>query len=112
MGAEILKQPKASLCRCGASARKPFCDGSHRTSGFADPGEAVPGENVAALTALGPVSFTMIPGGPLIASGPLTVQNAAKQTIAAGTEAAICRCGASANKPWCDGSHSNIGFEA
>jgi CDGSH-type Zn-finger protein len=33
------EKPRLALCRCGASARKPFCDGSHKTNGFTDPVE-------------------------------------------------------------------------
>jgi CDGSH-type Zn-finger protein len=110
--AEPLTQPRASLCRCGASAKKPFCDGSHRTSGWLEPGEAAPAENLGESGSPGRVVFVPIPNGPLLANGPLTIQNAQKQTIANTTETALCRCGASANKPYCDGSHSAIGFQA
>jgi uncharacterized Fe-S cluster protein YjdI/CDGSH-type Zn-finger protein len=34
---------KVSLCRCGRSADKPYCDGTHARVGFRDPGPAVPG---------------------------------------------------------------------
>ena len=35
---------RATLCRCGASANKPFCDASHAAAGFAASGEVVPVE--------------------------------------------------------------------
>ncbi len=37
-GKVIETQSAFSLCRCGASKDKPFCDGSHREAGFEAPG--------------------------------------------------------------------------
>ena len=36
LGETLTQPPQLALCRCGASALKPFCDGAHATSGFAD----------------------------------------------------------------------------
>ncbi|MFK8005920.1 MAG: (4Fe-4S)-binding protein [Saprospiraceae bacterium] len=33
-GSVILKNKKTAFCRCGASSRKPYCDGSHTSAGF------------------------------------------------------------------------------
>lgn len=33
-GTVMEKQAMFSLCRCGESAKKPFCDGAHKTCGF------------------------------------------------------------------------------
>ena len=37
----INDKPNVALCRCGHSQRKPYCDGSHKTSGFVDPVDPV-----------------------------------------------------------------------
>ncbi|HEY5499313.1 MAG TPA: CDGSH iron-sulfur domain-containing protein [Bacteroidales bacterium] len=56
------------------------------------------------------VTITVLKSGPYLVKGPI------KLVYADGKEelkdvAHLCRCGASANKPFCDGSHVKIGFE-
>ena len=36
-GKKFPAQAQYALCRCGQSANKPFCDGSHNRTGFSDP---------------------------------------------------------------------------
>jgi len=49
------------------------------------------------------------PGGPLLLHGAFVLQNH-DENESMHDKAALCRCGASANKPFCDGSHSRIEF--
>jgi uncharacterized Fe-S cluster protein YjdI/CDGSH-type Zn-finger protein len=52
------------------------------------------------------------PNGPLFVRGRLRVVNGDGDVIREDTRIALCRCGASENKPFCDGSHRRIGFRA
>ncbi len=60
------------------------------------------------------VKITAKPKGPFRVEGPITLINADGNEIDLTGKPAIslCRCGASTNKPFCDGTHSKIGFEA
>ena len=53
-----------------------------------------------------------IPGGPLLMRGRLAIAHPDGRTLTEETRLALCRCGASANRPFCDNSHRRIGFEA
>jgi CDGSH-type Zn-finger protein/uncharacterized Fe-S cluster protein YjdI len=100
---------RAALCRCGASARKPFCDGSHEKSGFDDRG-AVGQTGDAEAPRGGPLTVTPAQNGPLIVNGNLTIIAASGREAWHGSKTALCRCGQSSNKPFCDGTHSKVGF--
>ena len=179
---ETLRTSEAySLCRCGRSGNKPFCDGTHAKSGFdgtetADIGSISQREvgykrtqivmnddrslcvhagfcgnrvsNVWKMTQHTndtqvraqimsmiercpsgaftyslepggdpiepdlPTGIAVIPDGPLWVSGGKTVERSDGQPLETRNRVTLCRCGASKNKPLCDGSHKGIGCTA
>lgn len=175
---------KTALCRCGHSANKPYCDGSHAKvavdltetatfepmlneaqeidgprysltdnerycayARFCDNGERIwneiqiPGEAHEKLSVYmahhcpsgrlivwdrstgdpveQPLAATLSliedPGigvsGPLVARGGIRVQSASGRSYEIRNRQTLCRCGASSNKPFCDGSHASIKFQ-
>lgn len=101
---------RAALCRCGLSKNKPFCDNSHEAGKFQDYG-AVGEQGEGLAESGGKLSVSLMPDGPLIISGNFTIIAGSGRKAWQGTNAALCRCGASANKPFCDGSHTAAGFK-
>jgi CDGSH-type Zn-finger protein/uncharacterized Fe-S cluster protein YjdI len=112
---EILAEAKrVSLCRCGASANKPFCDGSHSEVGFKDGGAVADAKPVPEeFEPSGRVTVTPLANGPVLVKGSLEVRSADGETSSYhDAQAALCRCGGSSKKPFCDGTHKKIGFSA
>ena len=59
------------------------------------------------------VKISLIPKGPMKVTGPIDLEWADGTPIPNEKKAVfLCRCGASVNKPFCDGAHSRLGFEA
>ena len=56
-------------------------------------------------------SVTPVSNGPLFLRGRIRISDADGRLIREDTRVALCRCGASANKPFCDGSHRRIAFD-
>lgn len=53
----------------------------------------------------------VVKGGPLMVEGALMITLPDGEEVEKEGVTALCRCGASANKPFCDGSHSKIEFD-
>lgn len=103
---------RATLCRCGLSKRKPFCDGSHAPGGFAATGEPDTRESEPLAERGGPLAIRLVANGPLDVLGNLEILSGTGRTVDRVTCARLCRCGRSRTKPFCDYSHEAGGFEA
>ncbi len=103
---------RATLCRCGASKNKPFCDGSHHEVGFSASGEPASGATQMLPVRDGVLAIDPQTDGPLQVRGNLEITSGTGRVVARVTTARLCRCGGSANKPFCDGTHAKIGFRS
>ena len=58
------------------------------------------------------VTIEIIKNGPYIVNGQVELKDADGRAYPSKDRVALCRCGASTTKPFCDGTHSKIGFQA
>jgi CDGSH-type Zn-finger protein len=105
-------QYRATLCRCGASKSKPYCDGSHNTTGFLATGEPPTQASEPLAVRNGTLAVKPIKDGPLQVTGSLELVSGTGRTLNRVQETWLCRCGESKNKPYCDGTHKKNGFKA
>jgi CDGSH-type Zn-finger protein/uncharacterized Fe-S cluster protein YjdI len=103
---------RATLCRCGASKNKPFCDGSHHEIEFSATGEPASGQTGMLPVRDGKLAVGPQVDGPLQVRGNLEITSGTGRVVARVTTAYLCRCGGSAKKPFCDGTHARIGFRS
>jgi CDGSH-type Zn-finger protein/uncharacterized Fe-S cluster protein YjdI len=105
---------RATLCRCGASKNKPFCDSSHHAINFTATGEP---ETIDAKSAMlevrnGPLAIDSQTDGPYAVRGNMEFMSGTGRVVARMQSAKLCRCGGSSTKPFCDGTHVKIGFRS
>lgn len=112
LGAQVALQDetRATLCRCGASENKPFCDNTHKKNGFSAPPPATIKADAAEQA--GKLTVTAQANGSLQVEGHFTIFDADGNIIFSGEKTWLCRCGASSHKPFCDGTHKSLPFIA
>ncbi len=99
-----------TLCRCGQSNAKPSCDGEHLEKEFLNPGKISEASEIVASQRPSKITLSCIKDGPITFRGRLRLHNQFGQECVK-LRGSLCRCGQSASKPFCDGSHSRVGFK-
>ena len=102
---------RALLCRCGQTENPPFCNNAHRGRFHATglPGAREDKDEEMARTT-GPLEVVPYEDGPVGIHGDFELIASDGSRIARMGRATLCRCGSSAQKPFCDGSHKKLGF--
>jgi len=103
---------RATLCRCGASKNKPFCDSSHHDISFTATGEPASAATDMLPVRDGALAIDPQVDGPLHVRGNLEITSGTGRVVARVTATRLCRCGGSASKPFCDGTHARNGFRS
>lgn len=99
-----------SLCRCGHSGDKPNCNGQHVDKEFLNSGKISEASEISASQNPSKLTISVIKNGPITFRGRLRMHNQFGQECVK-MRGSLCRCGQSASKPFCDGSHSRVGFK-
>lgn len=108
----IIKGNEFALCRCGLSKKKPFCDGTHKvenvemTQLFNDEREEPIND------AEGSLVIKVKKNAMYSVQGAVTIFSRDGLSKTTRMKAALCRCGHSDKKPFCDINHKKCGFVA
>jgi len=98
-----------TLCRCGSSNTKPNCDGQHLEREFLHTGKISEASEIPPTHRASKITISCIRDGPITFRGRLRLHNKFGQECVK-MRGSLCRCGQSANKPFCDGSHERVEF--
>lgn len=113
-GKVMLNDTRFALCRCGQSSNKPACDNTHSEIEF----EAHASFDQSSLKEENPkndsskLTLKMQKNGPVLIEGSYQIYSNAAQPVGCSKTIALCRCGGSSNKPFCDGTHKEIAFKS
>ncbi len=106
-------ETRLALCRCGASENKPFCDNAHKKIEFQAKAGVLTGNDAdTAVSTPNPLTINPLQNGPCLLTGNFEIHDSQGKKVFSGEKAALCRCGGSQNKPFCDGQHNKIGFSS
>jgi CDGSH-type Zn-finger protein/uncharacterized Fe-S cluster protein YjdI len=112
-GEQVYADTRLALCRCGMSENKPFCDNAHLKINFKASGTAVTPQNEELNNAAGDILIiTPTVNGSVHIVGNFELRYIDGELIYRGSDTWLCRCGGSENKPFCDGTHRGISFQA